>query len=76
MKRVRATFTIDENILKELEEISTELNTKKSHIVETSLTTFFDFLDCRIAEKRLQELENGTSYAIKSSDVWKELGFE
>jgi hypothetical protein len=64
MKKKRATFTIDEDLLSELEDYSQELDTKKSHIVESSLTTFFDYLDVKIAEKRLDDIEKGSSQVL------------
>lgn len=76
MKRIRATFTIDEEILSELDEYAVELDTKKSHIVESSLTAFFDYLDVKLAEKRLADLENGKSDTIPATEVWKELDIE
>jgi predicted DNA-binding protein len=73
MKKKRATFTIDENLLSELEDYSRELDTKKSHIIESSLTAFFDYLDVKIAEKRLADIETGPSQVVPAQDVWKEL---
>ena len=76
MKRVRTTFTIDEHILDELDEFSEELDTKKSHIVESSLTDFFDYLDVLVAEKRLAELASGKTKAVSAAEVWKDLDLE
>lgn len=76
MKRIRTTFTLDEDIVDELNQYAEELDTKKSHIVESSLTAFFDYLDLKIAEKRLQDLENGGSEIVSAADVWKELDID
>lgn len=76
MKRIRTTFTLDEDILAELNHYAEELDTKKSHIVETSLTVFFDNLDLKIAEKRLQDLENGESETVSAAEVWNELNID
>ena len=76
MKRIRATFTVDEEILSELDKYAQELGTKKSHIIESSLTAFFDYLDLKLAEKRLVEIENGSSELVIAEDVWRELGIE
>ncbi len=76
MKRIRTTFTLDEDIVDELNQYAEELDTKKSHIVESSLTAFFDYLDLKVAEKRLQDLENGGSEIVSAADVWKELDID
>ena len=76
MKRIRTTFTLDEDIVAELNHYAEELDTKKSHIVESSLKTFFDYLDVKIAEKRLHDLENGQSETLSAADVWKELDID
>lgn len=76
MKRIRTTFTLDEDILAELNQYAEELDTKKSHIVESSLTAFFDYLDLKVAEKRLEDLENGDSEIVSAADVWKKLDID
>jgi predicted transcriptional regulator len=76
MKRVKATFTIDEDILQELSEYAAELDIKKSHIIESSLSAFFDYLDVRLAEKRLAEIENGSAELADAEAVWRELDLE
>ena len=76
MKRIRTTFTLDEDILAELNQYAEELDTKKSHIVESSLTAFFDYLDLKVDEKRLEDLENGDSEIVSAADVWKELDID
>jgi len=74
MDRPKATFTIDRNILTELDSIAKELGHKKSHIVEEALELYFDTIDTLIADKRLDGLENGTETTIAAEDVWKDLG--
>ena len=74
MSRPKAIFTLDQNIIDELNEVSTELKEKKSHIVEKALTLYFDLLDARIADRRLKDLEEGKSKLIPADEVYKELG--
>jgi predicted transcriptional regulator len=76
MKRVKTTITLDDQILEELNEYSLELNTKKSHIIEASLTAFFDYLDLRLAEKRLEEEEIDGSSIEPAGAVWRELDLD
>ena len=73
MHRPKAVFTLDENILSELNLIAKELGEKKSHIVENALELYFDILDVKIADKRLKALEKGEDEIVSAEEVWKEL---
>lgn len=74
MERPKATFTIDKNILMELDSVAKELGKKKSHIVEQALELYFDAVDAMIADSRLDGLASGKDKAIPAEEVWKELG--
>jgi len=74
MRRPRAIFTLDENVLFELSSIAKELGKKKSHIVEEALEYYFDLLDVEIAKKRLKEIKSGKSELVPAEKVWEELG--
>lgn len=74
MERPRVSFTLDKNILNELDLVAQELGKKKSHIVEQALELYFDTVDVAIAERRLDRLADGRDAAISAEDVWKELG--
>jgi len=74
MQKIRSTFTISNFVVDELDEISKELNEKKSHIVEKALSMYFDFMDEKIADKRLDDFKNGREKAIPANEVFAELG--
>ena len=74
MQKIRSTFTISDYIVDELNEVSTELNEKKSHIVEDALTMYFDYLDAKIADKRIDDIKSGKEKVIPAEEVFKELG--
>ena len=74
MQRVRSTFTIDKDVINELNSVAEELGEKKSHIVEKALTMYYDYIDVVIAEKRVRELEEGKSRLIPADEAFKELG--
>ncbi len=76
MAHVRLNISLDEEIAKELDEIAKELGEKKSHIIKDALMYYFDYLDVKIAEKRLKDLEEGKSELIPAEEVFKELGLE
>ena len=73
MNRPKAVFTLDKNVINELDAVSKELNEKKSHIVEKALTYYFDVLDIKIADKRINDLKNGKSKLISADEAFKEL---
>ena len=50
---------------------ATELNQKKSHIISSALDMYFDYLDIRLAEKRLNDKDDKH---ITLDDFFKELG--
>lgn len=74
MQKIRSTFTVSDFIIDELNSVSTELNEKKSHIVEKALSMYFDYIDEKIADKRLDELKEGKEKMIPADEVFKELG--
>ena len=74
MQKIRSTFTISDYIIDELNEVSTELNEKKSHIVEDALTMYLDYLDAKIADKRIDDIKNGKEKVIPAEEVFRELG--
>jgi len=73
MNRPKVIFTLDKKIVEELNSISRELNEKKSHIVEKALTIYFDLLDVKIADKRMENLKKGKSKLIPAEDIYKNL---
>ena len=74
MQKIRSTFTVSDYVIDELNSVSLELNEKKSHIVEKALNMYFDYIDEKIADKRLDELKNGKEKSIPAEEVFKELG--
>lgn len=72
--QVRHNITLDEEISGELDDISSELGWKKSHIIQKALVVFFDYLDLKLAEKRMKQLEEGEEVLVDADEVWKELG--
>ncbi|WP_461829781.1 ribbon-helix-helix domain-containing protein [Aquifex sp.] len=69
----RLNITLDKEIAEELELISKELGEKKSKLIEKALTFYFDYLDIKIAEKRLKKLEKGETKTIPAEEVYEEL---
>lgn len=76
MAHVRLNISLDENLARELNEIAKELGEKKSHIIRDALMYYFDYLDVKIAEKRLKEIEEGKEELIPAEKVFEELGLK
>jgi len=74
MHKIRSTFTVSDFIIDELNSVSKELNEKKSHIVEKALSLYFDTIDEKLSDQRLQNLENKKEKLIPADEVFKELG--
>ena len=74
MSRPKVIFTLNQDIIDELNIVASELKEKKSHIVEKALTFYFDLLDIKIADKRMRDVKNGKSRLISATDVYKKLG--
>ena len=72
--QVRHNITLDEDVSKELDTMAKELGEKKSKIIEKALTVYFDFLDHKLANKRIKDLEEGRDKLIDAEEVWKDLG--
>jgi len=75
-KHNRLNVTLPESIFEKLTQTADELNDKKSRIVAKALELYFDEIDGLIAEKRLEELNQGKTDLVSAEDVWKELGIE
>lgn len=71
MSTVRLNITLPSSINDEINHFSEELNEKKSHIIASALEMYMDYLDLKLAEKRLSE-DDGDH--ISMNDLFKELG--
>ena len=74
MQKIRSTFTISDFVIDELNTVSSELKQKKSHIVENALNMYFDYIDEKIADERLDRLQSGEEKLIPADKVFEELG--
>ncbi len=69
----RLNITLEEELAEELEKIAAELGEKKSRLIAKALTFYFDYLDTKIAERRLKRLEEGKTETVSAEEVFKEL---
>ncbi len=70
MNTVRLNITLPASINNDINHFAKELNEKKSHIIASALEMYFDYLDIKVAEKRLAEDEP----TITFDELKKELG--
>jgi len=71
MNTVRINITLPTSVNNDITRYAEELNEKKSHIIASALDMYFDYLDLRVAEKRIAE-DDGKRYTI--DEVFKDLG--
>ena len=70
MNTVRLNITLPTAVNNDINRYAKELNEKKSHIITSALDMYFDYLDLKVAEKRL----NGNEPTISMDEMRKELG--
>ena len=73
-KHKRINITLPESIATELSLIADELNDNNSRIIAKALEVYFDEIDGKIAERRLNELKLGKAELIEAEKVWEEIG--
>jgi len=71
MNTVRLNITLPSSLNDDINHFAEELNEKKSHIIASALEMYFDYLDIKVAEKRLSDPNEKT---ISFNDLKKELG--
>lgn len=69
MNTVRLNITLPASVNNDMTRYAEELNEKKSHIIASTLEMYFDYLDIKVAEKRLNDNEP----TISMEDFFKEL---
>jgi len=71
MNTVRLNITLPVAVNNDIIRYAEELNEKKSHIIVSALDMYFDYIDLKVAEKRLDE-DDGVRYSI--DEVFEDLG--
>ena len=62
---------VEEAIINYVKVIKTKLDRKNKKLITEFLE---DYLDTKIAAKRIENLKEGKSYTVKAEEVYKELG--
>ena len=71
MNSVRLNITLPESLNNDITQYAKELHQKKSHIIASALDMYLDYLDLKVAEKRL---ENDDKKRYTFDEVFDELG--
>ena len=71
-----AQASLDDVLAKEIESTAKELNINTSKLIEEAISYYFDKLDEKIADKRLDDLKKGKSSVVKLEDVLKKAGID
>lgn len=72
MNTVRLNITLPSSVNDDITRYAEELNEKKSHLITSALDMYFDYLDLRVAEKRLNDNEPN----IPMDEFFKELDLD
>jgi len=72
MNTVRLNITLPSAVNDDITRYANELNEKKSHLIASALDMYFDYLDIRVAEKRLNDNEP----TVSMDNFFKELGVD
>ncbi|MBE0490678.1 MAG: hypothetical protein IBX44_00330 [Sulfurospirillum sp.] len=73
MNTTRLNITLPTSLNNDITRYAEELNEKKSHIIASALEMYFDYLDIRVAEKRLNDPHFKT---VSMDEFFKELGLD
>jgi hypothetical protein len=73
MNTTRLNITLPTSINNDITRYAEELNEKKSHIIASALEMYFDYLDIKVAEKRLNDPNFKT---VPMDEFFKELGLD
>ena len=76
MKAVKKIFALDESIAKELEIVAKTLNTTQKDVVEKALDFYFDYTDAIVADKIIDEIEEGKIKTYSKDEAYKILELE
>ena len=69
MNTVRLNITLPASVNNDINRYAEELNEKKSHIIASALDMYFDYIDLKVAQQRLQDNEPTISF----DDFFEEL---
>ena len=72
MNTTRLNITLPTSLNNDITRYAKELKQKKSHIIASALDMYFDYIDLKEAEKRLDDNEP----IISIDDMFKELGLD
>lgn len=76
MATVKKLISLDENLAKELENVSSALKKSQKEVIESALDFYFDYTDSVVADKIMDEINNKKIKVVDSKDVNKELGID
>jgi len=69
----RITITLSDEKYEEINNVSRELNEKKSRLISKALDMYMDYLDLKLAVKRAEDYEEGNSKAYSIEEARKVL---
>ncbi len=76
MASVKKMISLDEEIAKELELVAKALHTTQKDIVQRALDFYFDYTDSVVADRIIDEIEQGKVKTYTKDEAYKLLGLD
>ena len=67
---------LEKDVVENLDEYAKELDKTRTSLIEKAIELYFDKLDEMIADKRIDNLKDGTSSVVSMEDVFKKAGID
>lgn len=71
MATVKKLISLDENLAKELENVSTALKRSQKEIVKNALDFYCDYTDSVVADKTMDDINDKRIKVFDSKDLYK-----
>ncbi len=65
---------LEESLLSELDGYAKELDRTRTYLITKAVSSYFNTLDEMIADKRIDEVKNGSSEVVSLEEVLKKAG--
>jgi predicted transcriptional regulator len=65
---------MDEALLADLDNYAHELERSRTYLIEKAVSAYFDALDEKVSDKRIDDLKSGKSEVLSMEDIFQKAG--